>query len=304
MVPDVSDSVLPFVLERPGLRGRLVRMGPLIDRILSQHDYPEPVAQLLGEMLVLTCALSSLLKYDGVFSVQTKGDGPVGICVADMTSDGGLRGYIQTDQAALAETLAAAPDGRPSARRLLGDGHIAFTVDQGPDTDRYQGIVELAGETVAEFLQHYFRQSEQLKTGVMLAAGRHAGTWRGGALLLQDMPEAEQQNGPLGNDQEDSWRRCQVLLATLGAAELLDPGVSDEDLLYRLFHEERVRVFKTRPMTLGCRCSRARIEGILRSLPRDEVMAMKVDGEVVMTCQFCNVDFRFDDSSLEAIYAE
>ena len=301
----VTDSVLPFVLERPGVRGRLVRMGPLIDTILTQHDHPEPVAHLLGEMLVLTCALSSLLKYDGVFSVQTKGDGPIGICVADMTSDGGVRGYIQFDEAALAAVLAEVEGGDPGARRLLGDGHIAFTVDQGPDTDRYQGIVELAGERVAEFLQHYFRQSEQLKTGVVLAAGRHDGGWRGGALLLQEMPEGSSlDQDPVANNQEDNWRRSQVLLATLGDAELLDPEISDEDLLYRLFHEERVRVFKPRPLYMGCRCSRERIMGILRSLPRDEVMAMKVDGEVVMTCQFCNVDFRFDDSSLADLYAE
>ncbi|MEM7225179.1 MAG: Hsp33 family molecular chaperone HslO [Pseudomonadota bacterium] len=302
--PHVTDSVLPFVLERPGVRGRLVRMGPVIEKILTQHDHQEPVAQLLGEMLVMTCALSSLLKYDGVFTVQTKGDGPVGMCVSDMTTDGGLRGYIQADAEALAKLLAQAPDGWPGARELFGDGHIAFTVDQGPDTERYQGIVELAGERVAEFLQHYFRQSEQLKTGVVLAAGRHDGTWRGGALLLQEMPEEGPQNDePLGNDQEDSWRRSQVLLSTLSDAELLDPAVTDEALLYRLFHEERVRVFKPRPLYLGCRCSRGRIEEILRSLPRDEVMAMKLDGEIVMTCQFCNIDFRFDEASLEAIYA-
>ena len=305
-MPDLklTDGVLPFVLERPGVRGRLVRMGPLLDSILTRHDHQEPVAHLLGEMLVLTCVLSSLLKYDGVFSVQTKGDGPVGICVADMTSEGGVRGYIQVDEAALSAVLADAPDGWPGARRLLGDGHIAFTVDQGPDTDRYQGIVELTGESVAEFLQHYFRQSEQLKTGVVLAAGRHDGGWRGGALLLQEMPEAASQDEALlGTDQEDNWRRSQVLLATLSETELLDPEISDEDLLYRLFHEERVRVFKPRPLTEGCRCSRERIENILRSLPRDEVMDMKVDGEVVMTCQFCNVDFRFDETTLEAIYA-
>ena len=298
-----TDGVLPFVLERAGVRGRLVRMGPLIDTILTQHDHHTPVAQLLGEMLVLTAALSSLLKYDGVFTVQTKSDGPIGLCVADQTSEGGLRGYIQPDAARLDDLLGNAAGAVPSARDLLGNGHIAFTVDQGPETDRYQGIVDLSGDSVSEFLQHYFRQSEQLKTGVRLGVAQSPTGWRGGALLLQEMPETTELD-PIADDLEDDWRRSQVLLATLTVEELLDPEISDEELLYRLFHEEQVRVFKPRPLHLGCRCSRERLEVILRSLPRDEVMAMKVDGEVIMTCQFCNVEFRFDEPALEAIYAD
>lgn len=296
------DLVLPFILGKSAVRGRLVRLGPLMDEILDGHDYPPPVAALLGEMLVLTAVLSALLKYDGIFTLQTKGDGPVGFCVADMTSDGALRGYASYD----AERLAALESERSgtalTARELTGDGYIAFTVDQGPDTERYQGIVELTGETVTAFLQHYFRQSEQLKTGAVLAADKVNGHWLGSALLVQEMPEASEMGNVPGSRVEDDWRRVQLLLATLGRDELLDPALDDETLLYRLFHEENLQTYQLRPLSRGCRCSRERIERILKSLPRDEVLEMQVEGEVVMTCEFCNIDFHFDRDSIERIY--
>jgi len=305
-----ADMIQPFVLEVPGLRGRLLRMGPLVESILTRHSYPDQVADLLGEMLALAGVLSSLLKFDGVFTLQTKSDGPVGMLVVDMTAAGALRGYGEFDADRL-DVLASVGGGTPSARALMGEGYMAFTVDQGPNTERYQGIVELTGETLTDFLQHYFRQSEQLKTAVKLAAGRTESGWRAGGLLLQQMPEAEpgvEMAPQFGSqhpatDEEDDWRRAVLLMATCTEAELLDSALPADDLLYRLFHEERVRVFQPRPLTPGCRCSMERIERILRSLPRDEVADMKVGGEVIMTCQFCNIDFRFDEKKLEKIYA-
>lgn len=305
-----ADMIQPFVLEVPGLRGRLLRMGPLVESILTRHRYPEAVADLLGEMLALAGVLSSLLKFDGVFTLQTKSDGPVGMLVVDMTVDGALRGYAEFDAERLF-ALASAGGDTPSARALTGDGYMAFTVDQGPNTERYQGIVELNGDTLTDFLHHYFRQSEQLKTAVKLAVGHGDSGWRAGGLLLQQMPESEPGAEFAAEDtelrpathEEDDWRRAVLLMATCTEAELLDPALPADDLLFRLFHEERVRVFQPRPLTPGCRCSMARIERILRSLPRDEVAEMKVEGEVVMTCQFCNVDFRFDEQKLDKIYA-
>lgn len=298
----LADLIQPFVLEVPGLRGRLLRMGPLVDTILTRHDYPVPVADLLGELLALAGVLSSLLKFEGIFTLQTKSDGPVGLLVADMTAEGALRGYAEYDAERL-EALAAAGGDTPNTRALMGDGYMAFTVDQGPHTERYQGIVSLHGETLTEFLQHYFRQSEQLKTAVKLAAGRVGTGWRAGGLLLQQMPEDDPGLTRPATDEEDHWRRAVVLMASCTDAELLDPELSAHDLLFRLFHQERVRVFQQRPLSAGCRCSLERIRRILRSLPRDEVAEMKIDGEVVMTCQFCNADYRFDDTALEKIYA-
>ncbi len=298
-----ADLIQPFVLEVPALRGRLVRMGPLVEEVLARHAYPGPVAALLGEMLALAGVLSSTLKFDGIFTLQTKSDGPVALIVVDMTATGELRGYAEFDGDKVAALEQAAGRGRPSARSLMGEGYIAFTVDQGPHTERYQGIVELSGEHLADCLQHYFRQSEQLKTAVKLAAGRVDGAWRAGGLVLQQLPEAEADATTLATHEEDHWRRAVVLMASCTDRELLDPWLPDNDLLYRLFHDERVRVYRPRPLATGCRCSRERIERILRSLPREEVAEMKVGGEVVMTCQFCKVDFRFDEAALDQIYA-
>ncbi len=312
--PAGGDFVRPFVLEIPGFLGRLVRLGPIVDAVLTRHDYPDPVARLLGEFLALAGTLASLLKFEGTFTVQTKGDGPVGMMVADVTADGELRGYADVDRDRLeAEVAAGAPD-QPNSARLLGGGYMAFTVDPGGDSERYQGIVEIAGETLADFVHHYFRQSEQLKTGIKLSAGRVDGQWHAAGLLVQQLPvdaeawvpgAAAKPDAPavLGSGEEDDWRRVQAFMASCRDEELLDPALAPDDLLYRLFHEERVRVYRTRPLSMGCRCSRARIETILRSLPRGEVEEMKIEGDVVMTCQFCNVDFRFDDAALEDLYA-
>ena len=299
----VTDCIQPFELEVPALRGRLVRLGPLLETILARHNYPPPVAGLLGEMVALAAVLSSMLKFEGIFTLQTKGDGPVGLAVVDMTTDGQLRGYADFDAARLASIAKPSNGAAAAARDLLGEGYIAFTVDQGQHSERYQGIVDLRGETLAECLQHYFRQSEQLKTAVKLSAGLLDGAWRAGGLLLQQMPDEAAGDTALANDEEDSWRRAVVLMASCTERELLDPALPDHDLLYRLFHDERVRVYNPRPLASGCRCSRARIERILRSLPREEVAEMKVEGEIIMTCQFCSTEYRFDEAALVRVYA-
>ena len=151
--PRRDDLIQPFRIDPFALRGRLVRLGPTIDRILSQHDYPEPVAAVLGEAITLAIVLAGALKYEGVFTLQTKSDGPVRLIVADVSTEGAVRGYAQYDR----ERLPELRPGSPSVPELIGSGYIAFTVDQGEHTERYQGIVELAGATLAECAQHYFR---------------------------------------------------------------------------------------------------------------------------------------------------
>jgi molecular chaperone Hsp33 len=297
-----EDFIQPFILEVPGLRGRLVRLGALVDDILTRHPYPEPVAVQLGQHLALAGALSSLLKFDGIFTLQTKSDGPLRMMVADVNTAGELRGYAEFDGEAVAALPPEPGAQQPSCRQLLGAGYIAYTVDQGGETERHQGIVELTGATLADTIHHYFRQSEQLRTAVELTACQVDGAWRSAALLLQQMPDSEPREAPV-SDLDEHWRRALVLMATCRDAELAGFDLTAHDLLYRLFHEERVRVFRPRPMSLGCRCSRERIETILRSLDQEEMAELKVDGELVMTCQFCNVDFRFDQAALEAIYA-
>jgi len=304
--PVRDDIVQPFQIDASHLRGRLVRVGPMLDEILSKHAYPKPVAGLLGETITLAIALAGALKYDGIFTLQTKGDGPISLMVADVTSTGDVRGYAQFD----AERLAAAKVSGPApVPTLLGSGYLAFTVDQGEHTERYQGIVELTGDTLSDSVQHYFRQSEQLDTGIKVAVGWGAdlaavGTtagWRGGALMLQRLPEDQVQQ-TLGSNVTDDWRRAMVLMGTCTDAELLDPGLGANDLLFRLFHEDGVRVYSPVDLGANCRCSRERVATVLRSLPRDEIADLKVNGRVEVTCEFCNTTYTFDDAQLDHIY--
>jgi molecular chaperone Hsp33 len=300
--PRPDDLIQPFRIDPFALRGRLVRLGATVDRILSQHDYPEPVAAILGEAIALAIVLAGALKYDGIFTLQTKTDGPVRLIVADVSSDGAVRGYAQYDEdriAALGAPEFGAPGANPSVPLLMGKGYIAFTVDQGEDTERYQGIVELIGGTLAECAQHYFRQSEQIQAGIKLAAARsgEGGGWRAGGLMLQRVPP-EGGYRVIADDVEDGWRRAMVLMSTATAAELVDPLLSPHRLLFRLFHDEGVRVFDTHTVEARCRCSRERIGRILRSFPAQDIEEMRQDEVTTVTCEFCNTRYDFAGEEL------
>lgn len=314
--PLPDEGALPFHIPALQVRGRLVRLGPAFDTLVSRHAYPPPVASLLGETLALAAALAASIKYDGIFTLQIRGDGPVRLIVCDVTSDGAVRGYVQYDTDALASTLrrlgtpeGALPDN--PVPHLLGGGTLVFTVDQGPETDRYQGVVELDGATLADCAHAYFRQSEQLKTGIKLAAARAAedeAPWRAAALLIQRLPGAHTPDGYDAADEEgddDDWRRAVVLMSSATEREMLDPALPPEDLAWRLFHEDGVRGMARRPLHFGCRCSRERVERILRAIPMSELSDLRDDsGEVVVTCEFCGTTHRFDEAALQALHAQ
>ena len=291
--PRSDDLVQPFQIDPFALRGRLVRLGPTVDRILSQHDYPEPVAAILGEAIVLAVVLAGALKYDGIFTLQTKSDGPVRLIVADVSTDGAVRGYAQYDRERL-DQVPAHPGMSPSVPDLIGSGYIAFTVDQGEHTERYQGIVELIGATLAECAQHYFRQSEQIQAGIRLSVARSGGNgaWRGGGLMLQRVPP-EGGHRVIADDVEDGWRRAMVLMSSATPAELVDAELTPRRLLFRLFHDEGVRVYRTHPLEARCRCSRERIVRILRAFPAEDIEDMRKDEVTTVTCEFCNTRYEF-----------
>jgi molecular chaperone Hsp33 len=298
-----DDLVQPFEIEPHGVRGRLVRLGTLLDTILKRHDYPPAVGTMLGQAIALAVALSSALKYDGIFTLQTKGDGPIRLLVADVTSLGAVRGYAQYDADKLARAVADGA-GSDSVPRLLGAGYLAFTVDQGEDTERYQGIVALEGPTLAQCVHHYFRQSEQIATGIKVAVEqRDDGRWRGGVLMVQRLPFEERQVLDADRDAiDDHWRRSLMLMGSSTSAELTAPALDPNTLLYRLFHEDGVRVFRRHGVRAECRCSRARIERVLRSLPEDDRASLgDSDGTVTVTCEFCNGTYRFDAEAVAAI---
>ncbi len=305
-----DDRVLPFAVEALDLRGRVVRLGSSIDQILAQHDYPAPVARLLGEAAALTVLLGSALKFEGRLQLQTLSDGIVSMLVVDFDAPDGLRAFARFD----ADRLAEAPAGAD----LLGKGHLALTIEQGSDLSRYQGIVALEGQGLEEAAHQYFRQSEQIPTFVRLAVAEHViGTeaqWRAGGLMVQflpasrarqimpDLPPGDIPEGTIVPEmkEDEAWLEAKALVGTIEDHELVDPGLSSERLLYRLFHERGVKVFETEPMRAVCRCSRDRIANMLKSFTPDERREMVGDdGKIGVTCEFCSTYREFEPNEFD-----
>jgi molecular chaperone Hsp33 len=286
------DQVVSFSIGGGAVRGRLVRLGPALDAILdARHAYPEPVAALLAETVALAVALASQLKFDGVFTLQAQGAGPVTLLVADVTSDGRIRAHARYKADKLGGLTV---EQRASVPHLLGGGHLAFTVDQGPDTERYQGIVELIGHTLEECARVYFKQSEQLDTEIEAAVRPPSGDsgWVAAALLIQRMP-AGSGNSPIlvAEDAEEGWRRAAILLGSITPAEMLDTALTPERLLHRLYHAEQLQVFEGKPLEARCRCSTERVRGALSSIAHDELAGLADEsGNIIVTCEFCRTD--------------
>jgi molecular chaperone Hsp33 len=314
-----DDTILPFEVAPLDLRGRVVRLGPALDDILARHGYPAPISKLLGEAIVLTVLLGSSLKFDGRFILQTKTDGPVRMIVVDYRSPGTVRACAQFDPAAVESAASSSPasgggkGGGIPAGDLLGRGHLAMTIDQGADMSRYQGLVALKGGSLEEAAHEYFQRSEQIPTKVRLAVAeelRAGGSgphhrWRAGGMLLQFLPKkVERMRGPdldPGDAPEgtaahvvpvdDAWIEGQSLIATVEDIELIDPDLSSERLLYRLFHEHGVRVFKPSGIEAKCSCSRDSVTNMLKSFSKDDRDHMVEDGVISVTCEFCSTKY-------------
>jgi molecular chaperone Hsp33 len=300
-VPDIAvpRGVTPFYLPLRPVRGRLIRLGVLADALLSRHDYPPQVGVLVGEALALVAALATALKFTGSFSLQIKGDGPVKMLLADCTDVGGLRGYASIDHNKLAILLAETTT--PTAAQLLGEGFLAFTVDQGADMERHQGVVSLTGEKLEDMALHYFEASEQTHCFIRLACAETPSGWRASALVLERIAGAggiDPEMDALAQD--DSWGTALVLAGTIKERELIDDVLSADRLLWNLFGTEGVASDKPRPLNYGCRCSRARLSDILATFGTDDLDEMAENGAIVMTCEFCNMDFRFTRADIVA----
>ncbi len=316
-----DDSVLPFHVEALDARGRVVHLGGAVDSILHRHDYPDAVSRLLGEVVALTTLLGTAMKFQGRFIVQTQSDGPVYMLVVDFEAPDRVRACARFDRAAVE---AAVAEGRDRPEDLLGTGHLAMTVDQGSHMNRYQGVVPLDGRSLEDAAHQYFAQSEQIPTRVRLAVTevltRDPGSgprrlWRAGGLLVQFLPEAPERirvrDLPPGDvpegaelpapvDDDDAWTEVQALVDTIDDVELTDPSVSAETLLYRLFHERGVRVYDRQPIVERCRCSRERIDEMLRSFTPDERRDMVLDdGRIEVTCEFCSQSYDFDPADYD-----
>ena len=306
-----DDLVLPFRTVRSGVIGRLVRLGPAVDEILSHHSAPEPVSQTLGEAVALTAMLGTALKIDGKLTLQTKTDGLLDFLVVSYEPPGRLRAYARYDKKRVGDN-----DIDPG--ELLGEGHLAITIDPGEDMERYQGIVALDGEGVGDAALSYFRQSEQLPSFIRLAVARHytAGEngapgrwqWRAGGLMIQHLPSTGGTNTDLeeafesdesDSEEDDDWERTRILASTVEDHELLDPTLAPERLLYRLFHEEGVRAFPAAAIEAYCRCSRERVAAFLKSFGAAELTDMREpDGSISVTCEFCTKSYKFAPDEL------
>jgi molecular chaperone Hsp33 len=262
------------------VRGRYARLGPgTIDAILSRHAYPVPVAQLLGDALTLAALVGSLLKTDGALTVQAEGDGPAPLMVAEYRAGGGLRGY--------ARVVGATPAHRMAPADLIGAGALTLTLDQGPDADQMQGVVPLEGDTLAACAELYFARSEQTPTRVKLAVGQEitgeGARWRAGGALIQRVAGDETRGF-----REEDWSRAQILFATLSDAELLDPALPIDRALYRLFHEDGVRMATPTALADRCTCDARRLGALMQRFTPEEISDLtEPDGMIHATCQFC-----------------
>jgi molecular chaperone Hsp33 len=284
----LDDLAAPFQIEDQLVRGRLVRLGPAIDEVLTRHDYPAAVANLLGETCALAALVGHSLKFEGRLIVQAQGDGPVSYVVADYDTEGSLRGYCRYDEGRLAALRPDAGFKAIGAQALLGQGVFIMTIDQGADTERYQGVTPIEGETLAFCAERYFAQSEQTPTRVRLAVGQvDAGSgpsWRAGGILLQNIAEDDARG-----ETAEAWREAQFLFETVGEDELIDPTLTPETLLYRLFHEQGVRLFAAQPLRAFCRCNEERILTVLQSFGAAERAEMvEADGRIHVTCEYCS----------------
>jgi molecular chaperone Hsp33 len=312
-----DDQVQPFQVDALDVRGRTVRLGPALNGVLAHHDYPDPVARVVAEATTLGVLLGSTLKDAGRFILQTQTDGAVDMIVVDVVAPDRVRAYARFDEAKVEELAKQGVGGAG----LLGRGHLAMTIEPGgSDPNRYQGVVPLEGEGLEVAAHRYFTQSEQIPTKLRIAVGEemHAGSkktsWRAGGVLAQFLPreggraipaDLDPGDAPEGFqrdqvEEDDAWVEAQSLVETVEDHELLDPSLSSERLLYRLFNERGVRVFDQQKVTAHCTCSRERVSSLLQGFPESDRTDMIEDGKVAVTCEFCGRKYSFDPAEIES----
>lgn len=298
--PILPDEVCSFQLEGKAVRGRSVQLGAALNTALGNGRYPDEIARLLGEAMIVGALVARALKFDGRLVVQCHGtnEGAVSLLMADCTTDGNIRGYARWNEEKLKEIKL---DNRnPGAKTLLGGGTFSMTIDQGPDMDQYQGLAAIDGERLSECAEHYFLQSEQIPTRVALACGQAQTPggelrWQGCGMMIQQIA-----GDAARGDTSDDWDMARSLFGTITDEELVDPDLSQETVLYRLFHESGVRVLERASINAKCKCSRERLLTTLQSFEADALADMAEDGNITANCEFCATDYVFPLSELSA----
>lgn len=286
-----ADAIQRFHLSGGPVRGRLVRLGGLADAILSRKALGA-ASHLAGQALSLVAGMSAGLKFEGALSLQIKGNGRVPMLIVDSTHDGALRLYMRLAEAGYSEPT---PRANMPARDMFGEGYFAFTIDQGPETDRQQGIVALEGETLSEMAENYFSTSEQLPTMIRLFSRFKDGKWDAGALMLERIAEA----GGIGREaEEDGWETAKILASTLTEEEVFDPHLTGSAILYRVFGTLGISVTPPRSARSGCRCSREKLLSVLNSFNNQDLDEMAEHGVITMSCEFCGEDYKFERNNI------
>ena len=291
----VTDLVTVFQLDEQPVRGRAVKLGPALDQALKPgggNRYPDAVARLLGEAMMTGAIVAQSLKFKGRLVVQCHGtnEGAISLLIADCTTEGSIRGYARWDEDKLKEIEKNSRN--PGADVLLGGGTFSMTIDQGPDMDQYQGIAAIEGKSLSSCAEHYFNQSEQIPTRIQLACGQSIDSdgahWSGAGIMIQKIADDEARA-----DATPPWETAQQLFSTLTDAELVDPDLSTERLLYRLFNEFGVRVVDKHSVDSKCRCSRERLLDTLKSFEKSALDDMAENGIISANCEFCATEYKF-----------
>ncbi len=289
MDPLYHDQCLAFQIEAQDIKGRIVRLDRPLNDVLDKHDYPDDVKRELGQAMAITAMLGSMMKFEGILTLQLKSDGIIRSLVSDFSTDGSGSGVVR-GYGGLGENISA-------AMPALGNGQLMITMDQGRHMDRYQGIVKLQDGSLKQSAEEYFQTSEQLPTRLMVACDKNKcdknknGRWTAAAIMIQHLA-GDTANSP--EKDADQWNTASILLSTLKPSELLDRALSLQDLLMRLYHESGVRLFTSTEIMSGCRCSEEKLRDVLASFSSEELQDSAEDGIITITCEFCKTDHKFE----------
>ncbi len=294
----MNDKCISFNLDNNAFRGRIVRLDNVLADIFSHHKYPENVGAAVAETTALGVMIASLMKFDGLFTLQIQGDGPISDLVTDVTSDGMVRSTARYDEQKMhdAQVLRKTEGEIEATPFWLGKGNLIYTIDQGAGTNLYQGVVDLQGKTLEACALRYFKNSEQIDTHLRLFLRRNDKFWQAAGILIQKMPTNGGNESNADEDLAEKWNEDKILLDSLTEDEIFSSELSEEDILYRLFHDHEVRVTKEHEYHFGCRCRREKLLGTLSAMSEDDINAMLEDDKITATCNFCGQTYTFDKS--------
>lgn len=282
-----KDKINRFLFDKANIRGEICSLDDVWKLIQSHHNYPEIIRQYLGEIIAASVLLSATLKFEGSMTIQASGDGALTLMVVECRNDFGVRGVAKYQEAMINDAMIDETD----IKSLLGDGNLIITIEQSKTKERYQGIVTLEGNSIADFLEGYLERSEQLETKIFLASDENGA----GGLLLQQLPGQHEEG--------DDWDRITHLGSTIKPEELLT--LDAKEILHRLYHEEDVRLFDPEAVYFKCTCSRDKVTNMLRSISHQEASdIIKEQGNISVDCEFCGKTYQFDEIDIAGIYTE